>query len=138
MKNLSNILFIRCKFFTCKRPKVNDLLGHVNKIKVLKNQLTYLEVSVKNKDIVIILPKSFPASYEYLITALEKMSMKELTMDYVTPCLIYKMLKCKENPQDENAAMMLQQNKGGNSLMYRSAKLYFYCGKPGTLCVFAT
>ena len=62
--------------------------------------------------------------------------MKKLTMDYVTPCLINKMSKRKENPQGENAAMMLQQNKNDNSFMYQSAKSCFYCGKPGHIACF--
>lgn len=62
--------------------------------------------------------------------------MKKLTMDYVTPCLINKMSKRKENPQGENAAMMLQQNKNDNSFMYQSAKSCFYCGKPGHIAQF--
>ena len=40
---------------------------------------------------------------------METMPMKELTMDYVTTCLMHEMLKCKEKePQNKDAAMILQ------------------------------
>jgi hypothetical protein len=45
-KSLSNILFVRCKFFTCKMDEGDDLLDHVNKVKALADQLTCLEVPV--------------------------------------------------------------------------------------------
>jgi hypothetical protein len=37
-KSLSNIIFIRRKFFTCKMQEGNDLLIRVNKVKALANQ----------------------------------------------------------------------------------------------------
>ena len=47
-KSLSNIFFIRRKFFTCKMHKGSDLLDHVNRIKAFVDQLACLEVPVKD------------------------------------------------------------------------------------------
>jgi hypothetical protein len=81
--------------------------------------------------------ESLLASYEYLITAMKTMPMKDLTMNYVTTRLIYEMLKrMKKKPQGEDAAMMLRQTKGGNSFPRQSAKSYFYCGKLGHIARF--
>ena len=74
----------------------DDLLDHVNKVKVLADQLACLEVPVKDEDIVIILLESLPTSFEYLITTMKTMSMKKLGMDYVTTRLMYEMLKRKK------------------------------------------
>lgn len=42
-KNLSNILFTRRKFFTCKMEEGEDLMAHVNKVKALANQLAIVD-----------------------------------------------------------------------------------------------
>ena len=49
-----------------------------------------------NKNIMIILLENLPPFYEYLITTLKIMLMKELTMEYMTTCLIHAMSKRKE------------------------------------------
>ena len=59
----------------------DDLLDHVNKVKVLMDQFVCLEVPTTDENIIMTLLESLPASYEYLITAMETMPMKELTMD---------------------------------------------------------
>ena len=59
------------------------------------------------ENIVMTLLENLPASYEYLITALETMPMKELTMEYVTARLKHEVSKHKEKElQDEGAAMV--------------------------------
>lgn len=59
------------------------MLDHVNKVKVIADQLACLEVPVNDKHIVIILLESLSASYEYLITVMKMMPMKEFMMEYV-------------------------------------------------------
>ena len=114
--SLSNILFIRYKFFTYKMDKGDDLLVHVNKVETLTYQLACLEVPVRDEDISITLLESLPTSYGYLIIAFETMEMKNFLMDYVTICLMHEISKCKKTqPQGDDAAMMLQQNKSDNS-----------------------
>ena len=70
-KNLSSILFLRRKFFAIKMDKSDDILEHINKVKSLADQLTCLEVPMKDKDVVMTLLDSLPPSFEHLITALE-------------------------------------------------------------------
>ena len=62
----------------------DDLLDHINKVKALAEKHICLEVLVENEDVVMVLIKSLPPSYEYLITTLETMPAKELTMQDVT------------------------------------------------------
>lgn len=55
----------------------------------------------------MILLESLLTSYEYLITIMDTIPMKILTMNYVTMRLMYEMSKCMKNePQGEDAAMM--------------------------------
>jgi hypothetical protein len=42
----------------------NDLLDHINNVKEFVNQLAWLEVTVREEDIVMTLPESLPTSYE--------------------------------------------------------------------------
>ena len=51
---------------------------------------------MRDKDIVTIFLENLKSLYEYLITAMEIMPMKELTMDYVTTCLMHEMSKRKK------------------------------------------
>ena len=78
LQNLSNIFFVSRKFFMCKMHKGVNVLDHVNKVKVLADELVYLELPVREKNIVITLFESLPALYEYLVINLETMLMKKL------------------------------------------------------------
>lgn len=61
---------------------------------------------MRDEDIVLTLLESLPASYEYLIIALDTMPMKELTMDFVTTRLMHEISMRKENePQGEVRSM---------------------------------
>jgi sarcosine oxidase delta subunit len=135
--NLSNILFIRRKRFTCKMQEGDDLLDHVNKVKAFGDQLACLKVPVRDKDIVRTLLESLAASYEYLVTAIEMMPMKDLTMDYMTARLMHEMSKRKKKePQGKDVAIMLRQTKGINSFPPKDVKSCFYCGKPSYIAHF--
>ena len=76
--------------------KGEDLLEHVNKVKAIMNRLAYLEVPVRDKDIVMALLKGLPMSFEYLIIIMKSMPMKEITTEYVSTHLMREIPKCKE------------------------------------------
>ena len=78
-KCLSNILFIRRKFCTIKMNEGDDILDHINKVKSLTDQLTCLNVPMKEEDVVMILHDSLLSLFDHLITTLETCPMKELT-----------------------------------------------------------
>ena len=89
IKSLSNIFFIRYKFFTIKLDKGADILNHINKVKSFANQLTCLDVSMKDKDVVMTLLDSLPPWLDHLMTALETRVILELTLDFITACLMH-------------------------------------------------
>jgi hypothetical protein len=104
-----------------------DLLDHINKVKALADQLACLEVPVRDEDVVMTLLESLPPSYEYLITALETLPMKDLTMEFVTARLMHEMSKRKEKePQGDDAAMVSMQGKGGTTSTRKDTKTCYY------------
>ena len=115
----------------------DNLLDHINKVKALADQLACLEVPMRDEDIVMTLLDSLPPSYEFLITALETMPMKELTLEAVTARLMHESTKRKEKaPHGDDAAMVLRQGKGGNTSYTKDSRTCYYCGKPGHIARF--
>jgi len=136
-RSLSNILFIRRKFFTCKMQEGEDLLHHINKVKALADQLACLEVPVRDEDVVMTLLENLPPSYEYLIIALETLPMQDLTMEFVTARLMHEVSKRrKRESQGDDAAMVSMQRKGGTTSTRKDTKTCYYCGKPGHIARF--
>ena len=71
---------------------------------------------MRNEDIIMTLLESLSPLYKHLITALETMSIKQLIKEYLRARLMHMMLKRKEmEPQSDDVAMVLYQNKGDNS-----------------------
>lgn len=137
IKRLLNITCIHRRSFICNMQECNNLLNHINNIKAFANQLAYLKVPMRDKNIVMTLLERLFAFHKYLIMALETMPMKELIMEYVKVWLVHKISKRKKKePQGDNVTMILQQNKAGNSFPHQSGKTYFYCGKPGHITHF--
>lgn len=136
-KSLSNILFLRRRFFTTKMQEEDDLLDHVNKIKALAHELACLEAPVTEGDVVMTLLESLPPSFEFLITALETRPMKELTLEFVTARLMHEVTKRKENePQGEGSALVPRFGKGGNTKAWKDTRTCFKCGKQGHIAKF--
>lgn len=76
--------------------------------------------------------ESLSMSYKYVFTTLETLPMKKLMMEYMTTCLMHKMLKCKEKEsQAKNAPMMSCQSKVGTSPSLQGIRMCPYWGKPG-------
>ena len=133
-KSLSNILFVRRKFFTIKMQEGDDLMAHINHVKELADQLTSFEVPVREEDIVMTLLESLPPSFENLIIALETLRLEDLTMAFVTARMMHEVTKRKEKENHgEDAALFSRQNKGGSSSSRGETRLCYNCGKPGHL-----
>ena len=134
-KSLSNILFIRRKFFTIKMDEGADILDHINKVKSLADQLTCLEVPMKDEDVVMTLLDSLPPSFDHLITALETRPISELTLDFITARLMHEVSKRKEKePQGDDAAMLSRQPRTfDNNERRGDGPRCYNCGKLGHL-----
>lgn len=64
----------------CKMQEGDNFGDHVNKVKMFVDQLAYLEIVMREEDIVMTLFESLLASYNNLITALKSIPIKDLTM----------------------------------------------------------
>jgi len=88
---------------------------HINKVKLLVDQFACLEVLIKSKDVVMTLLESLSPSYEYLITTMETMPMKEFTIEHVTLLLMHEMTKRKEiDTQEDDVVMLTHHSKEGS------------------------
>jgi transposase InsO family protein len=133
-KSLSNILFVRRKFFTIKMQEGDDLMAHINHVKELADQLMSFEVPVREEDIVMTLLESLPSSFDNLIIALETLRLEDLTMAFVTARMMHEVTKRKEKENHgDDAALFSKQNKGGSSSTRAESRSCFNCGKVGHL-----
>jgi hypothetical protein len=57
-----------------------DLLAHINMVKVLVDQLRSIEVNIEDEDVYIVLFMSLPPSFDNLVTSLESMSTKDVDL----------------------------------------------------------
>ena len=111
----------------------DDILEHINKVKSLADQLTCLEMPMKDDDVVMTLLDSLPPSFEHLITALETRPRKELTLNFITVCLMHEVSKRKEKePQGDDAAMLSRQSRAfDNNERHANTPRCYNCGKLG-------
>jgi hypothetical protein len=132
-KGLANVLFLRCKFFTMKMQELNELLQHINKVKILADQLEALDMPVTEGDIVMTILESLPSSFENLIVAMETKDIKEVTLIYVTSRLMHEVTRKEhQNVAMDNAALVAYHKNGGESNHARGdPPLCFNCGKLG-------
>lgn len=79
----------------------------------------------------MILLENLLLSYEYLITALETMSIKELTIEYMMKRLMYERSKKKKKkkPKGDDITMVFYQGMWGNPSSCKKIKTCYYCGK---------
>ena len=131
-RSLSNILFLRRKFFTIQMQDGGDMLDHINKVKALAGQLACLEVPLRGEDVVMTLLQSLPDSFDYLIAALETRPLTELTIEYVTSRLMHEVTKKKEKEvKGEDSALFVHQAKKGAPSKSFPPRTCFHCGKVG-------
>jgi hypothetical protein len=60
-----------------------NLLAHINMVKVLTDQLRSIEVKIENEDVYMVLLMSFPPSFDNLVTSLESMSTKDVDFQFI-------------------------------------------------------
>ena len=112
-----------------KMEEEDDMLAYINKVKALADQLNGADVTISDRDIVMMLLESLPPSYEYLIVAMESSPIQELTLDYVTSRLLHELSRRKENEsRGDGAAFYAKQAKGASNGSNNKRACY-YCGK---------
>jgi hypothetical protein len=124
-KTIGNKLFFRRRFFTIKMQEGEDLLAHINMVKVLVDQFRSIEVKIEDEDMYMVLLMNLPPSFDNLVTSLESMSTKDVDLPFIVARLLHEVSK-KKNESTENAALLNKTHKANE-------KLCFYCKNPDTL-----
>ncbi len=79
---------------------------------------------MRDEDVVMTLLEGLPPSYEYPITALETLPMKDLTMAFVTARLMHEVSKRKDKePQGDDATMVSMQGVENQGLLLNAVCL---------------
>lgn len=109
-----------------KIQKSDDLLVYINKVKALGDQLSSLDVSVIDGDIVMTLLKSLPSSFKNLIVTLKTRPIKELTLILVVWRLLHKVSRRTEHigVTKEDAVLVVHHAKGGIVAKHRVSHHY--------------
>ena len=107
--------------------KDDDIFDHINKEKYLTDQLTCLEVPMKDENVVMAFLNNLPPLFNHLITTLETCPMKELTLDFITVRFMHEVSKRKEKkPQRDNVAILLRQLRTLDNNKWRADTLRCY------------
>lgn len=88
-KSLSQKIYYRRKLYAARMDTGASMLEHVNYIETLSEHLQAVGDPITEKDLVIILVRSLPEIYNYLITALETTAEERLTWNYVRDRLVH-------------------------------------------------
>lgn len=92
----------------------DESLDHIKKLQAFLDQFASVEVPMRNKYLVMTFLESLGPLYEYLITALDMMLMKELIMVYMMARLMYEMSRRNNNElQEDDATMVLHFKQSG-------------------------
>ncbi|CAI5721930.1 unnamed protein product [Peronospora destructor] len=137
-KSLANKLFLRRGFFTTMMDEGDDVLEHINKLKIRAEQLDVVGAPVSEENLVITLLGSLSESYQFLITVLESRT-DSLTWELVTSRLMHEDMKRKEHGGGSNGSAHGQdqaimtgdhsKRKGGRPA--EKVGGYHYCGEQG-------
>jgi hypothetical protein len=122
-KTIGNKLFLRRRFFTIKMQEKEDLLAHINMVKVLADQLCSIEVKIKDEDVYMVFFMSLPPSFDNLVTSLESMSTKDVDLQFIVARLLHEVSKRKESETTKNVALLNKTHKANEKLCFCCKKL---------------
>jgi len=121
-KIIGNKLFLRRRFLTIKVQEGEDLLAHINMVKVLADRLCSIGVKIEDEDVYMVILMNLAPSFDYLVTSLESMSTKDVDFQFIIVQLLHEVSKRKECESTENFALLNKTHKVNE-------KLCFYCKK---------
>ena len=119
-KSLSARIHYRRKLYSLRMIENENVLEHIEKLKVIAEQLEDIGDPIKETELCIILLSSLPESFDHLITALEKFVGEDetkLTWDFIRNALMReddkKSYKLSDDHVDSNTQDALIANKKG-------------------------
>lgn len=136
-KSLSARIHYRRKLYSMRMIDNENVLEHVEKLRVIAEQLEDIGDPIKESELCIILLSSLPESFDHLITALETFVGEDetkLTWDFVRNALLReddkKSYKLSDDQIDSNMQDALIANKKGSAPVGDLSKCEC-CGKIG-------
>jgi hypothetical protein len=122
-KTIGNKLFLQRRFFTIKMQKGDDMLMHINTVKVLADQLRSIKVNIIDEDVYMVLLMSFPPSFDNLVTSLESMSIKDVDLQFIVARLLHEVSKRKKCESSKTTALVNKTHKSNDKLCFNVRNL---------------
>ena len=131
-KSLANKLYLRRQFLTVKMEEGEKMLDHINKVKVMAQQLEAIGAQVNDEDLVTTVLYSLPQSFDQLIISLEARA-DDLDMEFLTARLLHEETRRGQKGEDGGVAGKAFNANGIARRQQRGPKKgkCFYCGKEG-------
>jgi hypothetical protein len=106
-KSLSRILNLRRTLYRAQMDSQTTMQSHINHIKTVGDQLSDVDDTVAEKELVYILLSSLPDTYHNMITTLETLTPEKLTWEYVTDRLLHDFARRKESKKSATDSALL-------------------------------
>ncbi len=89
----------------------DEMLVHINTMKLLADQLRSIEVNITDEDVYMVVLTSLPPSLDNLVTSLESMSTKDVDLQFIEAMLFHKVSKRKECESFETTTLVNKIHK---------------------------
>jgi hypothetical protein len=110
-KGLSAQVFLRRKLVNLRYNPAESMQTHLNTIRELVDQLTAINVTIKDEELAIITLCSLPVNYDSLIVSMESRPSSEITFDYVSNRLLAEHHRKQEVGDDSSMSSSFNQEK---------------------------
>ena len=106
---------LRRQYYSCRFVKGGDMLGHINHLKSLHDQLREMGVNIDDKELAMTLLASLPEEFKPLITALDAVGEDNVTYKKVKAMLLDDLDRSSDIKKSEvEDAYFVRRSRGGN------------------------
>ena len=126
-RGFASCLSLRRRFITMKKEDMQSIQSWVADIRRVAFQLSEIDVSVPDEDIILVLTAGLPPSYESLIVSLDAVSPDLLTLDFVISRLLNEE-SCQGIPAPNTTSSALAATRAKTPI---SQIICFKCQKKG-------
>jgi hypothetical protein len=95
-----------------------DLLVHINMVKVLADQLCSIEVKIEYEDVYMTLLISLPSSFDNLVTNLKSNFPRDVGLQFIVTQLFDEVSKKKESESMKNVALLNKTHKANGKVFF--------------------
>jgi hypothetical protein len=88
-KTIINKLFFHKRFFRIKMQKRENILVHINMVKVFAYQLHSIEVKIQDEIMYMVFFLNFLSSFDNLVASLKSMSTKDVNVQFIIIQLLH-------------------------------------------------